>query len=228
MKKKSNGLLVVAAASAIIGGLALPANAAPAAVTVSPAGPLARSASSVSVTVGNVPAGQGIYLMYCATPAAGTRPTSCFGRGVWASSDSKMTAQGAVALDGALALPIAIQFTPQGGAAVDCEKVGCGVFVRRDHMGPTDYSLDSFTALSFVPVIQPKVEVSVESGRVLFSAQGLKGKTLEVNFGARKLSRAVSSDSLKFYVGNAKAKSIDVSVSSDQSQLFAEKLKLKN
>lgn len=220
-------LVALTAATAAMVAAAVPANAAGPAVTIEPSGPLARSSVSVAVSVANVPAGQGVYLMYCATPVAGARPTACFGRGVWASSDPKMTAQGAQPLDGALSLPVAIQYTPQGSAAVDCEKAGCGVFVRRDHMGPTDFSLDSFTPLSFVPVIAPKVTTDVQSGRVLFTVQGFNGKTIDVDFGGRKLSRAIAADSVKFYVGNLKQKSVAVRISAADAQVYEAKLALK-
>lgn len=220
-------LVALTAATAVSVGAAIPANAATATVAVTPSGPLARAATTVSVRVSNVPAGQGVYLMYCASPAAGARPTACFGRGVWASSDPKMTAQGAQPLDGALSLPVAIQFTPQGSAAVDCEKAGCGVFVRRDHMGPTDFSLDAFTPLAFVPLIEAKISTEVQAGRVLFTVQGFNGKTVDVEFGGRKLSRAISADSVKFYVGNTKQKSVAVKVSAGDAQSYEAKLQLK-
>lgn len=228
MKKNIlSGLALVAAAAAVVTGVATPAMAAPATVAVSPTGPLDRATSSVSVTVGNVPAGQGIYAMYCAQPAAGARPTACFGRGVWASTDAKMTAQGAVALTGALTLPVALQFTPQGGSAVDCEKAVCGVFVRRDHMGPTDTSLDSFAALAFVPAIKPVVTAAAEAGRVLFTVQGFNGKTIAIDFGGRALSRAITADSVKFYVGNSKQKSVLATVSDAGTQVFSQNIALK-
>jgi hypothetical protein len=226
MKKNTLGLALAAAAT-LVAGIAVPAHATPATVVVAPLGQLARSTQSVSVTVSNVPAGQGVYVMYCATPAAGTRPSACFGRGVWASSDSKMTAQGAVPLDSAITLPVALQFTPQGGTAVDCEKAGCGVFVRRDHLGSTDLSLDSFTPIAFAPLVAPKVQAVPEAGRVLFTVEGYNGKTVNINFGDRMVTRAITSDSVKFYLGNGKQKAASVSVSADQAEIFTAKLKLK-
>ena len=220
-------LIALTAATAVAAGSAIPAHASPATLEITPTGPLARAATSVSVKVSNVPAGQGVYLMYCATPAAGARPSACFGRGVWASSDPKMTAQGAQALDVVLNLPVAIQFTPQGGSAVDCEKGGCGVFVRRDHLGPTDFSLDAFTPLAFVPLIEAKISTEVQSGRVLFIVQGFNGKTIDLDFGGRKLSRAIAADSVKFYVGNTKHKSVTVKVSAGDVQSYEAKLQLK-
>jgi hypothetical protein len=228
MKKNIiSGLAVFAAAAAVVAGVSSPALAAPATIAVSPTGQLDRAVASVSVTVGNVPAGQGVYVMYCQQPAAGARPTACFGRGVWASTDAKMTAQGAVALTGALSLPVALQFTPQGGTAVDCEKTVCGVFVRRDHMGPSDLSLDAFSPIAFVPAIKPVVTAVAEAGRVLFTVQGFNGKTLAIDFGGRAISRAIIADSVKFYVGNSKQKSVLATVTDAGTQVFSQSIALK-
>ena len=115
----------------------------------------------------------------------------------------------------------------QGGTAVDCEKTICGVFVRRDHMGPTDLSLDAFSPVAFVPAIKPVVTAAAEAGRVLFTVQGFNGRNLAIDFGGRAISRAITADSVKFYVGNSKQKSVLATISDAGTQVFSQNIALK-
>ena len=119
------GIAVVAAALIATG---LPAQAADYGIVVSQTTQVARDASSLTVNVAGVPAKTGLYVMYCARGTdAQARPTQCFGRGVWISTDPTALGQGAVDANAPVTLPIALAFT-SGGATVDCEKVSCGVY----------------------------------------------------------------------------------------------------
>ena len=157
---------------------------------------------------------------------AQARPTQCFGRGVWISTDPTALGQGAVDANAPVTLPIALTFT-SGGATVDCEKVSCGVYVRRDHMNPTDFTLDRYQAVSFVPLVQPAIVAKAVKGKVLFTVTGYNGKTLTVTVGKKTVSKVVTSDSFKFYVGGTGNKSTKVTVSLDGTELLNQSVKIK-
>lgn len=220
-------LIITLAVAALAGGLAVPAHAAGVTVSVTPNQDVARTATSVGVTLSGIPAGQGVYVMYCAKSlTANVRSSSCYGTGIWASTDTNMLAQGAVATTGNLNLPVALTFTPKGGSLVNCETAGCGVFVRRDHMGPTDYSLDTFVPVSFVPLVAPKVNAVAEKGRVLVTVAGFKGQTLNIAFGMRNLTKAIATDSAKFYIGNSAAKNVNLVVTAGAVNALTQKIEL--
>ena len=225
-KKIIASLAIAVAAIATMSGV-VPANAAPAGVAVSQTTGVART-GSLTVNLSGIPAGQGVYVMFCAKSATTARPAACFGRGVWASTDTSALAQGAVSAANPIALPVAATFTPQGGTAVDCDLTSCGVFVRRDHMGPTDFSLDQFVPVAFVSAVPSKVTAVVTSGRVLVSIDGHKGQSITVTLAGRTITKQLLADQVKFFVGNggnAKAKLI---VKVAGSKLFAKALVLKN
>ena len=166
VKTTKKSLLLVAAIASVIGSLsAVPAQAADTFnVSVDKTANLFRAGDQLSVSVTGQPAGEGVYVMFCATPAAGARPNKCLGQGYWASSDPNMI--NAHALDLSQPVKVAVQesFTTLGGDAVSCATTGCGVFVRRDHMDPTDKSLDTFIPVAFAPVYG--VQVSKVAGLV--------------------------------------------------------------
>lgn len=219
--------LIALVTTAIAASIAIPAHAAGVTVSVTPTQNLDRAATSVAVTLGDVPAGQGVYVMYCAkSVTTSVRPSSCYGTGIWASTDAKMLGQGAVATTGTLNLPVAITFTPKGGALVNCETAGCGVFVRRDHMGPTDASLDTFVPVSFQPLVEPKITVTPEKGRVLVAVAGYKGQSLSVMFGNRAITKQIATDNAKFYIGNSIAKRVNLSVNAGANNVLTQQVTL--
>ena len=95
--------------------------------------------------------------MFCATPVAGARPTKCFGQGNWASSDPTMIGGGAQDISKPVSVAVQESFTTRASESVSCSQLGCGVFVRRDHMDPTDKSLDTFVPVAFAPVFGVQV-----------------------------------------------------------------------
>lgn len=133
-------------------GLASPAVASALTVSANKASHLAREGDTIAVTISGVPAGEGIYVRECVAAAtAGTRPSTCVGiaNTVWASLDSTSQAQGASAFTGTVNVGVQRTFTAGNGTAVDCEVSTCGILVRRDHLGPTDLSLDTFIPINF-------------------------------------------------------------------------------
>jgi putative ubiquitin-RnfH superfamily antitoxin RatB of RatAB toxin-antitoxin module len=157
-------LMLAAAISTVVSALgAAPAQAAGGfSVSVDRTANLFRAGDQVSVTVSGTPAGEGVYVMFCATPAQGARPTKCLGRGYWASTDPNMISAHALDLAQPVAVAVQESFTTQSADAVSCATSGCGIFVRRDHMDPTDKSLDTFVPLNFAPTFG--VQVSKVAG----------------------------------------------------------------
>lgn len=222
MKKLITALAIASSALAV----AIPAHAESALVNVAQTSNLART-GSVAVTLGNIPAGQGVYVMFCAKSESAARPSACYGRGVWASTDEAALKQGAVSANNSIQLPVAASFTPQGGSLVDCDLVSCGVFVRRDHMGPTDLSLDTFVPVAFVSAVPSKVTVSPGLGRVLVTIAGYKGKTVTVNLAGRVITKQILADSVQFFVGNGGNTHAKVVVKLGNRPLFSKVLTLK-
>lgn len=157
--------------------LASPAMASGLSVSVNKTDHLNRAGETLAVAIDGVPAGEGIYVRECVAAAtAGTRPSTCAGIGntVWASLNAVSQAQGASVLTGAVNVGVLRTFTAGNGTSVDCEVSNCGILVRRDHLDPTDLSLDTFVPISFARVFAVNVS-----------------KTSEVNFAGENLSVTV-------------------------------------
>lgn len=145
---------VVLAAALISSGVAMPAFADGFSVSLDKTAHLVHSGDRVTVTISGLPEGEGIYVRQCAAPAVeGNRPSTCVGISdtVWTSLDSTSTNQGASPFTGTVELAVKRTFTASNATAVDCELVSCGVLVRRDHLNPTDFSLDTFVPITFAP-----------------------------------------------------------------------------
>ena len=163
MKKNRLAALAVAGLTAASALTAVaPAQAADFGVTADKTQHLTIGGDTVTVTLANVPAGQGVYLRLCAgtlADVAKARPADCVGmdKTVWASTDPTALAQRASDATKTQAVPVVAQFT-SAGKTIDCTVVACGIHVRRDHLGgSTDYSLDRFIPLTFgaVEVAKP-------------------------------------------------------------------------
>jgi hypothetical protein len=149
--------LAAVTATVVVGAVAVAA--APAAtsaetfsVGVAPTTDLDPAGDTVTVTLNNLPADQGVYVRLCVQPQPGTRPASatCDGQGVWVVENFPY---GPTPTDGSVVKPSAGPVTIPVRAAfgdIDCLTTTCGVFTRRDHpAGATDLTLDTFTALTF-------------------------------------------------------------------------------
>jgi hypothetical protein len=171
-------LAIALAASALT---AMPANAADAfSVNLSASTDLVRSGDAITVTLNNVPTGNGVYVEFCAAPAtAGDRPTACLGQGAWATPNSAMWNYGALDIASPVAVDVQQSFVASDQSTVNCGDVVCGIFVRRDHMAPSDLSLDTFVPVAFAPVFGvtvSKVEDIASAGEnVDVTVAGLTG-----------------------------------------------------
>jgi hypothetical protein len=151
MKIKALLLVAALAAGASIVST-VPANAADFSVSLAKTNNLFRAGDSIDVTVSNTPVAEGVYVRFCAAAVApATRPTDCFGQGAWASSDPTQQGFGASPLDIPVALSVQKDFTSAATHQIDCTVVSCVVFVRRDHNGPGDLSLDTVVPVTFAP-----------------------------------------------------------------------------
>ena len=208
-----------------------PAQAADFAVTADKTSNLAVAGDTVTVTLANLPAGQGVYLRLCAGTLADVvkaRPAECVGmdKTVWVSSLASALRQGAVEASGPQAVSVVAQFTA-GGKAIDCSAVSCGIHVRRDHFGGTDFSLDRFIPLTFgTPA--PTAQASVVAGKVQILVANAKGQTVTFVVAGKKYVRAINSDDYKFTVAAAKgAKSVKVAAVLASRSIGSAKLALK-
>lgn len=131
---------------------------------------ISRDGEAVTLNISGVPSGQGVYILQCVTPTvSGERPTVCVGQNktIWAST---ISTPGAQPLTPTMNLTIERQFV-SGANTIDCSVSSCGIFVRRDHNGPSDKSLDTFLTISFVP--EYSVQVS-KTEAITYSGESLK------------------------------------------------------
>jgi hypothetical protein len=189
-----------------------PAQAADFSVTADKSQNLGLAGDTVTVTLANLPAGQGVYLRLCAgtlTDVVKARPTDCVGmdKTVWASSSPAALAQGATDASKPKAVAVVAQFT-SAGKTIDCAAVSCGIHVRRDHFGGTDFSLDRFIPVTFgAPA--PSAVAAVVAGKVQIQVANAKGQTVTFVVAGKKYVRAINSDKYTFTVAAAKgAKSV--------------------
>lgn len=212
-KNRIANIAVVALTAAAALASAAPAQAADFGVTADKTNNLTIAGDTVTVTLANVPAGQGVYLRLCAgtlADVAKARPADCVGmdKTVWASSSPAALAQGATDATKPKAVAVVAQFT-SAGKTIDCAMVACGIHVRRDHLGgSTDFSLDRFIPLTFgVPA--PAADASVVAGKVQIHVANAKGQTVTFVVAGKKYVRAINSDDYTFTVAAAKgAKSV--------------------
>jgi hypothetical protein len=216
MNKNRIATVAVAALTAISALVATaPAQAADFGVTADKTQHLTIAGDVVTVTVANVPAGQGVYLRLCAgtlADVAKARPADCVGmdKTVWASTAASSLAQHASDATQPLKVPVVAQFT-SAGKTIDCTIVACGIHVRRDHLGgSTDFTLDRFIPLTFgAPV--PAAHPSVVAGKVQIHVADANGQSVTFVVAGKKYVRTVNSDDYTFTVAAAKgAKSVKV------------------
>ncbi len=135
---------------------------------------LSRAGEEVTLNIAGVPSGQGVYILQCETPAvAGERPTVCVGQSktIWAST---ISTPGAQPLSPEINLSLERHILA-GGNTIDCSVSSCGVFIRRDHNGPADKTLDIFLSIAFTP--EYSVQVS-KTATISYAGENLKVKIL--------------------------------------------------
>jgi hypothetical protein len=145
---------------------------------------------------------------------------------VWTSSAPSALAQGATDSTKPKAVSVVAQFTA-GGKTIDCQAVACGIHVRRDHFGGTDFSLDRFIPVTFgTPV--PTAAAAVVAGKVQFQVSNAKGQKVTFVVGGKKYVRAINSDAYIFSVAAAKsAKTVKVSAVLASRSIGSAQLNLK-
>lgn len=207
-KNRFASVAVVALTAVAAFASATPAQAADFSVTADKTQHLTIAGDTVTVTLANVPAGQGVYLRLCAgtlADVAKARPADCVGmdKTVWASTAASSLAQHASDATKALPVPVVAQFT-SAGKAIDCTMVACGIHVRRDHLGgSTDFALDRFIPLTFgAPV--PAAHPSVVGGKVQIHVADANGQTVTFVVAGKKYVRAINSDDYTFTLAAAK------------------------
>jgi hypothetical protein len=231
MNKNRFSAIAIGVLTASLALTASPAQAADFSVTADKTQNLSVAGDTVTVTLANLPAGQGVYLRLCAgtlADVAKARPAECVGmdKTVWASSAPAALAQGATDSTKPKAVSVVAQFTA-GGKTIDCQAVACGIHVRRDHFGGTDFSLDRFIPVTFgTPV--PTAAAAVVAGKVQFQVSNAKGQKVTFVVGGKKYVRAINSDAYIFSVAAAKsAKTVKVSAVLASRSIGSAQLNLK-
>jgi hypothetical protein len=238
MKKTRISSVAVAALTAIVALTAVtPAQAADFAVTADKSKNLVAAGDTVTVTLTNLPTGQGVYLRLCAgtlAEVAKARPADCVGmdKTVWASSLAAALRQGATEAAEPKAVSVVAQFS-SAGKTIDCAVVACGIHVRRDHFGGTDFSLDRFIPVTFAAAapaapIAPTAVASVAAGKVKIQVANAKGQKVTFVVGSKKYVRTLNSDAYTFTAAAAKgAKTVKVSAVLGSRSIGSAQLNLK-
>lgn len=238
MNKTRISSVAVAALTAIVALTAVtPAQAADFSVTADKSKNLVSAGDTVTVTLANLPTGQGVYLRLCAgtlAEVAKARPADCVGmdKTVWASSLAAALRQGATDAAEPKAVSVVAQFT-SAGKTIDCAVVACGIHVRRDHFGGTDFSLDRFIPVTFAAAaptapVAPTAVASVAAGKVKIQVAGAKGQKVTFVVGSKKYVRTVNSDAYTFTAAAAKgAKTVKVSAVLGSRSIGSAQLNLK-
>lgn len=201
MRISTIGVVALTAISAFTA--VAPAHAADFSVSADKSAALVASGDVVKVTLNNLPAETGVYVRLCAGTIADVtkaRPTNCFGQGAWVSNAASSIAQHATdAKAGPVALDVKSVFT-SGTTTVDCQAVACGIHVRRDHLMPTDFSLDRFIPVTFaaVPVAPTESAVALANSKVTITVVGQMDKRITFVIGNKKVSRVATSDAFAF------------------------------
>jgi hypothetical protein len=238
MNKKRISSVAVAALTAIVALTSVtPAQAADFAVTADKSKNLVAAGDTVTVTLANLPTGQGVYLRLCAgtlAEVAKARPADCVGmdKTVWASSLAAALRQGATEAAEPKAVSVVAQFS-SAGKTIDCAVVACGIHVRRDHFGGTDFSLDRFIPVTFAAAapaapIAPTAVASVAAGKVKIQVANAKGQKVTFVVGSKKYVRTLNSDAYTFTAAAAKgAKTVKVSAVLGSRSIGSAQLNLK-
>jgi hypothetical protein len=127
--------------------------------------------------------------------------------GVWASLSADQQAFGAVNAANELTLPVKASFV-SGATAIDCAKTSCVVFVRRDHLGGVDLTLDRVIPLTFTaaPAVAPSAKVSKSGANFLFVLKNAKSKSIKVTVGTMVRTIKPTSDNFTYKVAVNKNK----------------------
>lgn len=174
-------------------------------VQVSKTTAIESSGDTINVTLKGLTYNQGVYVRFCATAGEGARPTDCDGQGIWASLDATQIALHATDASGTIALPVKGQFTANG-VNVQCKKITCGIFVRRDHLGSGDLSLDKFIPVTFKVSPEASAKAKKIGSNFVFTIANAKGTELKVRVGTVTKNVMPTSDNYTYTTAVGKNK----------------------
>jgi hypothetical protein len=227
----SKKLMVAAVALATAIGSALPASAADFSVSLNGASNFDPAGATVSINVANVPEGQGIYFMLCEGTTGTPRPANCSTEHqAWLTTAASSLRMGATMLLPVNEFKVAANFAARDGSRINCLTGNCGVFVRRDHFGTADISLDRFFPITFsaapAAVAQSSAKIGTFNGRVAVRVTGAAGKNVAVQIGGRWVTRAITSDSqlVSWRAGNG---NVNVRVFIDRQEVSSARLNVR-
>ena len=189
---KAVGLGVLATATISFGVITTPANAASQlTVTISKTSELSQGGETVAISISNIPTNQGVYVYQCASDSASPRPASAVCRiamsdSLWVSTSAISQSQGATDASLSQNFSLTKAFT-NSGTTYDCMLTSCGIFIRRDHLGGGDFSLDVIYPITFKanPVAAAP---SVAAPSVVGIPENSKTISDKLNFGLREKS----------------------------------------
>ena len=195
-------------------------------VTVSKTTDLIPAGENLIVNLTGLVYNQGVYVRECARTLDGSRPTDCDGLGVWASLDPAQLALHATNAATPITLPVKSTFVT-GVKTVDCSKSGCDVFVRRDHMGSGDTTLDRLIPLTFKVMTVPSGTVRKLKSNFVLEIKNAKGSTLQVRIGNKSSILKPTKDDFRFRVpvGKNAGKLITIKVTEGSRILVDAKIK---
>jgi hypothetical protein len=193
-------------------------------VSLSKTAQLANAGEQITIAISGLTTDQGVYARLCAQATTqGARPTLCDGQGAWASLSPAMIAVGAVDGSKPIVLTAKASFNA-GPITIDCKKVTCGIFVRRDHLDPTDMSLDTFVPITFADALITSPEKSVTSilvkNRASLTIVGYKGQKLTITVGSSAKSLVANSNRFNFSTTLPKGKKTRIKLDDGKNNIF--------
>ena len=154
LKSITTGLIAIA----LIAATALPSSAATSKVQIvgGPMKTLIFAGDNIHLTVKGLPKKTGVYVRECVATAKRPTASQCNGNGVWITPSFP---GGVYPTDGTVGKPNTDFSLPVVGAfgTNDCSISKCVIFVQRDHLGPTDKSLDTSVKISFAEKVAAPV-----------------------------------------------------------------------
>lgn len=168
-----------------------PAQAADFSVSADKTVGLNAGGDTVNVTLNDLPANTGVYVRLCAGTAADAlkaRPTSCFGQGIWASNAASSLAQHASDATKPLALAVQASFT-SGTTAVNCLTQACSIHIRRDHLNPTDFSLDRVIPVTFADLTTQSATAKVVGKKIVVTLNNVADEKAVISVSKKSYNR---------------------------------------
>lgn len=174
-------VIALAIATAIPVISAAPSQAETFAFASSPLTNLDPAGATINGGFTKFPTGSGMYIQQCIAPVGTARPVTCSDTiQLWVTAAG---GPGTTSPTGAIAIKVAGTIIGKG-VTVDCTTVQCGLFFRRDHTAPTDFTEDKFLPITFAKGVTAPVLAADEI------TVTLNGKTLVRNVPSNLAYRA--------------------------------------